>query len=307
MDYVDLNLIEALDALLADNSVTKAAERLHTSPPAMSRALARLRRSFDDPLLVRAGRDLVPTPRALELRGEVREIADRARALFAPSDAADPRTAVRMFDLQVSDMLSTTFIPALMDDLRVQAPGISLRLRPESHKDNAPLREGLIDLEIGTLRHSDPEIQTETLATETLMGVLRPQHPLAKVKTVTARRFAAADHIVMSRRGQAHGPVDEQLAGLGLERRVVAVVPSFGTALFLVREIDAVCVAPAKLGRHMFEVLGLHTFPIPVELPTVTLGIAWHPRNHHDRTHRLLRERTRHIMSVLAGPAAPAV
>src|SRR4051794_38653493 len=196
MDYVDLNLIEALDALLADNSVTKAAERLHTSPPAMSRALARLRRSFDDPLLVRAGRDLVPTPRALELRAEVREIADRARALFAPSTAADPRTAVRMFDLQVNDMLSTTFIPALVDDLRVQAPGVSLRLRPESPKDNTPLREGLIDLEIGTMRHSDPEIQTETLLTETLVGVVRPQHPLAKVKTVTARRFAAADHVV---------------------------------------------------------------------------------------------------------------
>ncbi|MET7280641.1 LysR family transcriptional regulator [Kribbella sp. NPDC005582] len=303
MDYVDLNLIEALDALLAENSVTKAAERLHTSPPAMSRALARLRRTFDDPLLVRAGRDLVPTPRALELRSEVHAIADRARALFAPSNAADPRTAVRMFDLQVSDMLSTTFVPALLDDLRVQAPGISLRLRPESLKDTKPLREGLVDLEIGTIRSGDPEIHSETLATETLVGVVRPEHPLAKLKTVTARRFAAADHIVMSRRGEAHGPIDDQLAGLGLRRRIVAVVPSFGTALFLARETDAVCVAPARLGRHMLETLGLRTFTIPLVLPTVTLGCAWHPRNHHDRTHRLLRDRTRHIMATLtAGP-----
>jgi len=303
MDYVDLNLIEALDALLAENSVTKAAERLHTSPPAMSRALARLRRTFDDPLLVRAGRDLVPTPRALELRGEVHAVAERARALFAPSNAADPRTAVRMFDLQVSDMLSTTFVPALMDDLRVQAPGISLRLRPDTLKDTKPLREGLVDLEIGTIRSGDPEIHSETLATETLVGVVRPEHPLAKLKTVTARRFAAADHIVMSRRGEAHGPIDDQLAGLGLQRRIVAVVPSFGTALFLARETDAVCVAPARLGRHMFETLGLRTFTLPLTLPTVTLGCAWHPRNHHDRTHRLLRDRTRHIMAALtAGP-----
>jgi len=303
MDYVDLNLIEALDALLAENSVTKAAERLHTSPPAMSRALARLRRTFDDPLLVRAGRDLVPTPRALELRSEVHAVAERARALFAPSNAADPRTAVRMFDLQVSDMLSTTFVPALMDDLRVQAPGISLRLRPDTLKDTKPLREGLVDLEIGTIRSGDPEIHSETLATETLVGVVRPEHPLAKLKTVTARRFAAADHIVMSRRGEAHGPIDDQLAGLGLQRRIVAVVPSFGTALFLARETDAVCVAPARLGRHMFETLGLRTFTLPLTLPTVTLGCAWHPRNHHDRTHRLLRDRTRHIMAALtAGP-----
>jgi DNA-binding transcriptional LysR family regulator len=300
VDYVDLNLIEALDALLAESSVTKAAERLHTSPPAMSRALGRLRRAFDDPLLVRAGRDLVPTPRALELRGEVHAIAARARALFGPSNAADPRTAVRMFDLQVSDMLSTTFIPALMDDLRVQAPGISLRLRPETLKDTTPLREGLVDLEIGTIRRGDPEIHSEDLLTETLVGVVRPGHPLAKVKTVTPQRFAAADHIVMSRRGEAHGPIDEQLAELGLHRRVVAVVPSFGTALFLARETDAVCVAPARLGRHMLETLGLRTFAIPFELPAVTLGIAWHPRNHHDRTHQLLRERTRHLMTTLA-------
>ena len=300
MDYIDLNLIEALDALLAENSVTKAAARLHTSAPAMSRALARLRRALDDPLLVRAGRDLVPTPRALELRAEVHAVATRARALFAPPTTADPRTAVRMFDLQVTDMLSTTFIPSLIDDLRVQAPGISLRLRPENLEDTPALREGLLDLEIGSIRPGDPEIHSETLVTETLIGVVRPDHPLAKKKTVTPQRFAEADHIVVSRRGRAHGPIDEQLADLGLHRRVAAVVPTFASALFMVRETDVVCVAPARLGRPMLDTLGLRTFPIPLALPSVTIGMAWHPRNHHDRTHQLLRERTRHIMAAAA-------
>ncbi|ANZ43500.1 LysR family transcriptional regulator [Lentzea guizhouensis] len=296
---MDLNLIEALDALLAENSVTKAAARLHTSAP-MSRALARLRRTFDDPLLVRAGRDLVPTPRALELRGEVHAIASRARALFAPSTTADPRTAVRMFDLQVTDMLSTTFIPSLIDDLREQAPGISLRLRPESLEDVPALREGLVDLEIGSIRPGDSEIHSEALVTETLIGAVRPGHPLAKAKNVTPQRFAAADHIVVSRRGRAHGPIDEQLAELGLSRRVVAVVPTFASALFLASETDVVCIAPARLARRMLDTLGLRTFPVPVELPAVTVGMAWHPRNHHDRTHQLLRERTRHIMAAAA-------
>ncbi|MCX2946804.1 LysR family transcriptional regulator [Lentzea sp. NEAU-D7] len=300
MDHIDLNLVEALDALLAENSVTKAAARLHTSAPAMSRALARLRRALDDPLLVRAGRDLVPTPRALELRGEVHAVATRARALFAPPTTADPRTAVRMFDLQVTDMLSTTFIPSLIDDLRVQAPGISLRLRPESLEDTPALREGLLDLEIGSIRPGDPEIHSETLVTETLIGVVRPDHPLSKVKSVTPQRFAEADHIVVSRRGRAHGPIDEQLADLGLRRRVAAVVPTFASAMFLVRETDVVCVAPAGLGRPMLDTLGLRTFPIPLALPSVTIGMAWHPRNHHDRTHQLLRERTRHIMAAAA-------
>ncbi len=304
MDY-DLNLIEALDALLTESSVTKAAARLHTSAPAMSRALARLRRAFGDPLLVRAGRDLVPTRRALELRGEVHAVATRARALFTPSAAADPRTAVRMFDLRVTDMLSTTFVPSLIDDLRSQAPGISLRLRPENLEDTPALREGLVDLEIGTIGASDPEIHSETLVTETLVGVVRPDHPLAKVKTVTPRRFAAADHIVVSRRGRARGPIDARLAELGLSRRVLAVLPSFAGALHLVRETDVVCVAPARLGRSMLKTLGLRTFPVPVTLPAVTLAMAWHPRNHHDRTHELLRERTRHIMAAVVGAPGP--
>jgi hypothetical protein len=138
----DLSLIEALDALLAESSVTKAAARLHTSAPAMSRALARLRRAFDDPLLVRAGRDLVPTARALELRGEVHAVATRARALFSNASAADPRTAVRMFDLQVSDMLSTMVIPTLIHDLRVQAPGSPRRTRGSGDRDHRQGRTG---------------------------------------------------------------------------------------------------------------------------------------------------------------------
>lgn len=303
MNY-DLNLIEALDALLAESSVTKAAARLHTSAPAMSRALARLRRAFDDPLLVRAGRDLVPTARALELRAEANAVVTRARALFAPSDAADPRTAVRMFNLQVTDMLSATFIPSLLDDLRAQAPGISLRLRPESLEDAPALREGSVDLEIGIIRAGDPEICSTDLITETLVGVVRPENPLARGKTVTPRRFAAADHVAVSRRGRAHGPIDDQLSELGLRRRVVAVVQSFASALFLARETDVVCVAPARLGRTMLDALGLHTFPIPLTLPALTIGMAWHPRNDHDRTHQLLRERTRHIMATTAdGPS----
>jgi len=300
MDY-DLNLVEVLDALLSENSVTKAAARLHISAPAVSRALARLRRAFDDPLLVRAGRDLVPTPRALELRGEVHAVATRARALFTPSNAADPRTAVRTLDLQVADMLSTTFIPSLLDDLRVEAPGIALRVRPEGLEDTSALRDGLVDLEIGIIRQGDPEILSETLFIETLVGAVRPKHPLARVKTVTARRFAAADHVVVSRRGRAHGPIDEQLAELGLRRRVVAVVPSFASALHLTRGTDVVCVAPARLGGPMLETLGLRTFAIPLTLPHMTIGMAWHPRNHHDRIHRLLRERTRHIMATSSG------
>ena len=98
-------------------------------------------------------------------------------------------------------------------------------------------------------------------------------------------------------RGRAHGPIDDRLSELGLRRRVAAVVPSFAGALHLTRATDVVCVAPVRLGRPMLETLGLRTFPIPLTLPHITIGMAWHPRNHHDRTHELLRKRTRHLMN----------
>ena len=158
-----------------------------------------------------------------------------------------------------------------------------------------------MDLEIGIIRPGDPEIRSETLVTEALIAAVRPDHPLARTKTVTPQQFAAADHIVVSRRGRAHGPIDDQLADLGLHRRVVAVVPTFAGALFPARETDVVCVSPARLGRPMLDALGLRTFPIPLALPPVTISMAWHPRNHHDRTHQLLRERTCHIMAAAVG------
>ncbi|MFC0070307.1 LysR family transcriptional regulator [Umezawaea endophytica] len=297
MESLDMNLLVALDALLTENSVTAAAERLHTSAPTMSRTLARLRRILDDPLLVRAGRDLVPTPRALELRGEVRAVTERARALFAPAPAADPASIVRTFDLQISDLFATTVMAQLITDVRTQAPGITLRFRPDTLEDTPALREGLVDLEVGVLGRADPEIRDEALVTESLVGVVRATHPLVSGRAVTARRFAAADHVAVSRRGRPRGPIDEVLADLGLHRRVTAVVPTYAASLFLARETDVVCVAPATTGRETLDVLGLRTFALPFELPPLVLGMAWHPRNDRDRTHGWLRERVRHVFT----------
>ncbi|HEX6345603.1 LysR family transcriptional regulator [Umezawaea sp.] len=297
MESLDMNLVVALDALLTESSVTAAAERLHTSAPTMSRTLARLRRILDDPLLVRAGRDLVPTPRALELRGEVRAVTERARALFAPAPAADPASIVRTFDLQVSDMFATTVMARLVDDVRAQAPGITLRFRPDTLEDTPALREGLVDLEVGVLGRADPEIRGETLLTESLVGVVRAGHPLASARTVTARAFAAADHVAVSRRGRPRGPIDEVLADLGLHRRVTAVVPTYAASLFLARETDVVCLVPATTGRGTLDVLGLRAFDLPFPFPPLALGMAWHPRNDRDRPHRWLRDRVRDVFA----------
>lgn len=290
---LDMNLLVALDALLSSNSVTAAAAQLNTSAPAMSRSLARLRRLLGDPLLVRAGRDLVPTPRALELRGEVHAVVAMAKALIGPSPSTDLRSAARTFNLQVTDLYSTTLIAQLIRDVRAEAPGITLRFRPDTDEGTSALRDGVVDLEVGVLGSTDPEIHTEVLAVEQLVGVVRQEHPLAAVRRVTARRFAAADHVAVSRRGRARGPIDDRLGDLGLSRRVVAVVPTYAASLFLARETDVVGLAAGHAGRASLDVLGLRVFELPIDLTPVPLGMAWHPRHENDVAHRWLRDRIR--------------
>jgi DNA-binding transcriptional LysR family regulator len=297
MESLDMNLLRALDALLTENSVTAAADQLHTSPPAMSRSLARLRRLLDDPLLVRAGRELVPTQRALELRAEVHDVVERAKAVFGASPTSDPTTAVRTFALRVSDLFSTGLIAQLITRIQTQAPGITLRFRPEGIDDAPALRDGLIDLEVGVLGETEPEILSETLFSETIVGVVRPEHPLAGRKVVTARQFAKSHHVAVSRRGRMRGPVDDRIDDLGLTRRVVAVVPTYASSLFLARETDVVCLAPRHTGHDALQALGLRTFPLPVPLPTAVIGMAWHPRNDSDRVHQWLRGCIRQLVN----------
>ncbi|MFE6870781.1 LysR family transcriptional regulator [Kitasatospora sp. NPDC057692] len=305
MPDLDLNLLVALDALLEEGSVTGAAERLHTSAPAMSRTLGRLRRVLGDPLLVRAGRGLVPTPRAVELRSEVRALVSRGQALLIPPAAAEPAQLNRRFTLQTGDVLLTTIGASLLAAVRAQAPTVTLRFLGDDLEGTSAMRDGLIDLEVGVTDHLDPETRTEPLATTRLVGIARTGHPLTTGAPPTAEEFAAADHLTVSRHGRGPGQVDQRLAQLGLARRVVASVPSYPAALFLLRDTELVGLAPARLGTPAAEALGLTTFPLPVDLPDVVLSMAWHPRNDQDAGHRWLRDMVRGVVASPAGPARP--
>ncbi|MER7759820.1 LysR family transcriptional regulator [Streptomyces sp. NPDC097619] len=291
---LDLNLLVALDVLLEEESVTAAAARLHVSAPAMSRTLGRIRRALADPVLVRAGRGLVPTPRAVELRPRVRVLVRQARELMVPAPVTDPARLVREFTVQTSDaVLADGPAARLVAAVAREAPGVTLRFMPESLEGTPALREGRLDLEIGVIGHPDPETRTETLSRTRVLGVVRPGHPLAARTTVTARAYAAADHIGVSRQARVRGPVDEALGALGLSRRVAAVVPSWSASLLLCRETDLVGLVPADSADHHRRTLGLHTFEIPLDLPPLTLAMAWHPRNDADPEHTWLRTRVR--------------
>src|SRR5580700_1735823 len=221
MTAVDLNLLPALDALLAEGSVAGAARRLGLSASAMSRTLARLRAATGDPLLVRAGRGLAPTPRAIELRARVREAAKEALALLRPGIVGRDLSGLeRTFTIRANDGFVEAFGARLVAALTNAAPGVRLRFAPKPDKDVRPLREGLVDLEIGVLGKTGPEVRLQALFQDHFVGVVRRGHKLM-TGPVTPELYAASDHVVASRRGLMSGPVDDALAELGLSRRVV--------------------------------------------------------------------------------------
>jgi DNA-binding transcriptional LysR family regulator len=287
MSRPDLNLLVTLDVLLAEGSVARAAKRLQLSPSAMSRTLARLRETLGDPLLVRAGRGLVPTPRALALRGRVSQVVQDADAVLCPSQEIDPRQLTRTFTLRTSEGFVETFGPALLERVGSEAPRVRLRFTQKVHKDSDLLREGSVDLETGVVDKTiGPEVRAQALFRDRLVGVVRAGHPLSKGR-ITAARYARGKHISVSR-GPGLEPVDDALRLVGLEREVVAFLAGgFATAIALARSSDLIAAVP----EHHTGTLrvGLHSFVLPVATPEFTVSLLWHPRMDSDAGHRWLR------------------
>ncbi|CRM77219.1 LysR family transcriptional regulator [Pseudomonas sp. 58 R 3] len=283
----DLNLLITLDTLLSEGSVAAAARRLRLSPSAMSRALARLRETTGDPLLVRAGRGLVPTPRAVELREQVSRLVQEAQAVLRPAQALDMGQVVRTFTLRSSEEFVENFGPALLARIAQQAPGVRLRFVNKSDKDSALLRDGSIDLSIGVVGASaSPELLTQALFRDRLIGVVRSGHALSQ-GDVSAERFAQGQHVYVSRRGLDRGQVDDALHALGLTRNISTIVAGFATAIALARDTDLIASVPERYTAHQRD--GLHSFALPVVVPSFTVAMLWHPRLDADVAHRWLR------------------
>src|SRR3982075_990094 len=172
MSTPDFNLLVSLDAVLAEGSVARAAQRLRLSPSAMSRALARLRGATGDPLLVRAGRGLVSTPRALELRERVSQLVQDGEAVLRPAEKPNLKQLVRTFTLRTSEGFVESFGPDLIARVGEEAPGVQLRFVQKADKDNAPLRDGTVDMETGVIGDTTgPEVRTRALFRDRFIGV----------------------------------------------------------------------------------------------------------------------------------------
>lgn len=293
----DFNLLVTLDVLLAEGNVTRAAQRLRLSSSAMSRALARLRETTGDPLLVRAGRGLVPTPRALELRERVSQLVQDGEAVLRPAEKLNPKQIVRMFTLRTSEGFVENFGPNLIARVGEEAPGVRLRFVQKPNKDSAPLRDGTVDLETGVVEKTTaPELRVQVLFRDRYIGVVRKGHPLSKGK-ITPSRYAAGRHICVSREGLDRGPIDEALKPLGLERDIVTIVGGFSTALGLARASDLIASVPERHTGNLRA--GMHSFPLPVSMPEFTVSLLWHPRLDADHAHRWLRGHVREICAAI--------
>jgi DNA-binding transcriptional LysR family regulator len=296
MENVDLNLLVALDTLLAEGSVTGAARRLGLSSSAMSRTLTRLRSATGDPLLVRAGRGLVPTPRAAGLRDRVHELTRDVRAVLRPQIShVDVASLELTFTVRASEAFLELLSAPVAAAITHAAPRIRLRFAPKPDKDARPLREGLVDLEIGVLGTSAPEIRTQFLFHDKRVGVARFGHPLLTGPGVTPERYAACKHVVASREGDVIEPIDAALKKLGLGRTVSVVVPGYPDAMRIARQSDFIAVVPRScLGNSLASdhaaTSGLESFELPVPTPAFKISAMWHPRVDADPAHRWLRD-----------------
>jgi DNA-binding transcriptional LysR family regulator len=297
MPSPDLNLLLTLDALLAEASVAGAARRLQLSASAMSRALARLRTTTGDPLLVRAGRGLVPTPRALELREQVAALVQGAQAALRPTQTLDLAQLERSFTLRTREGFVENFGARLVARVQQEAPGVRLRFVPKLDKDSSALRQGLVDLETGVLSAQlGPELRAQALLRDRFIGVVRAGHALSQGQ-ITPERYAAGQHIGFSRRGTRPSAVEAALQALGLPLRTAVWVSDFASALALARQSELIACVPQLHTGWLRD--GMHSFALPfappLALPEFSLCLLWHPRMEADAAHRWLRGLVRQV------------
>ncbi|MGE1563630.1 LysR family transcriptional regulator [Pantoea septica] len=299
MSDPDFNLLVALDYLLAEASVAGAARRLNLSTSAMSRTLSRLREVTGDPILVRAGRNMVLTPWAEATRDRARSAVCEARAVLQPSsETLKVQNLERLFTIRANDGFVVAFGPTLIAAVAKAAPGVCIRFAPKPEKTSRYLREGLVDLEIGVQSNMGPEIRVQRLFQDRFTGAVRKEHPLASQPGINVEDYIAWGHVVASPDGVLHGFVDDALAALGVTRKVVSVVPGFPTALSVALASDLIAMVPALYLRNQRMTENLHLFELPFKTRNIVVSQMWHPRMEKDPGHRWLREKILEVCRV---------
>lgn len=283
---LDLNLLKALDALIDEGSVTRAAQRLSLTQPAVSGMLTRLRDYFDDPLFVRAQRGMVPTARAIELAAPVKQILTDISVLLKPADF-EPMNAEMICAIMATDYALQAVIVPLMSELKKRAPGIRIAVLPvDNERLFSLLERGEVDLALVTPATTPGDLHGRALYNEEYVCMLRADHPLTRSATLSLDSFCEQDHILVSSEGGFWGATDEALAKMGRTRRVGMSVNSFLVLPEILRRTDMIAVVPRRLASHQE---GLALMAPPLDVPGFTKSMAWHERNHRDPAHQWIR------------------
>ncbi|GAP38552.1 LysR family transcriptional regulator [Piscinibacter sakaiensis] len=305
MESIDLNLMRVLDAVLDTGSVTAAAERLHLSVPATSHALARLRDALGDPLLVRAGRRMVPTPRAVEMREPLSQWLAQGRLLLARDRSQALSTLRRCFVVRAPEGMAISFGASLVQSLREILPLATLRFVTETTTEDTALRDGTLDLDIGHFVPREPEVHTLHLMQQRPMALVRAGHPLTEHK-VTAKRLCEHLHVDVQRRPGAPSPLDDALAAQQQKRPVVLTVPQAQVAALVAGRSDLVATLNERIARAMAPVMNLQVLSLAFAVGTEPLVMAWHPRHHADPAHTALRQSLLKLLALAWPGASPS-
>jgi len=287
---IDLNLLVALDALLTEKSVTRAARRVGLSQPAMSNALARLRSLLADPLLVRSSKGMAPTSRAHGLIGPISEaLRTVERALAAPD--FDARRAARTFTIATSDSTEMELVPSLMARLAAEGPGINVRVIPPARgaDPTALLESDTADVAVLSVGPIVPPLLKQEWYRERFVCIARKGHPRVRGR-LTLSRFCELQHVLVAPFGNPGSFVDDALEKQGRRRQVAVRVSSFLSAPVIVAESNYIATIAFRLARRCAQWLPLQIFAPPLRLPEVPVGVVWHPRAEHDPGHRWFRE-----------------
>lgn len=303
MRSIDLNLLVALDALLSERNVTRAAGRLGLSQSAMSASLARLRQIFGDPILLRTSGGMLPTSKGEALGTPVKQVLEEIERIVEQTEAFDPATSKVTFTIAASDNVEFAILPKLVDYLDRNAPNARLEVQPSDYAAiGRQLESGDVDFAVINVANAPGAMRSRPLYTERFVVVARNDHPQLK-RSLSVDEFCAIDHILVARRGRTFSgaiQIDEALAAVGRRRHVRLSVPHFLLVPELVVASDMIAVLPERLARTQSE--RLRIFDLPLDVPHLTIAAVWHERMHRNPAQLWLRQSLADLMQGTSHP-----
>ncbi|HMK00897.1 MAG TPA: LysR family transcriptional regulator [Reyranella sp.] len=289
LSRIDLNLLVVLETIVAEGGVSRAAERLNLTQPAVSHALGRLRALFGDPLFVRRGRTLAPTALTKSLVEPLRQALRSMAAVLAAGGRFDPRETAASFTVAMRDPLEQLVLPPLARKLSRDAPRIDLRcVQARRRNVEAALADGTLDAAIDVALAMSDSVRRTKVAADGFVVVARKGHPALRGGLALAA-YLRLEHVMVSSRRRGPAPEDLGLGQLGHHRRVRLRCRNYGAAFRIVQETDFLLTMPARYAGLLNERAGHRLLKLPFAMPTLDLYLYWHEAAHDDPANRWLR------------------